>query len=222
MTPINTIVFDLDGTLIDSSDGVVAAVNYALAQVGLEPQSEQVIRAYIGDPLEKMFADFTTHPSHELYRHFQTKAAHTVVASASPLEGVTETLAALHSRGIRMAIATTKIKVHVDGILDRFQWHDYFQATVGGNEVDRVKPDPAPFLLALNRLGVTPQHALAVGDTVNDIRAARGVPMRVAAVPSPYGGNDKVLSLRPDFLLSSLSELLDLLDNAGKRTEVRI
>jgi 2-phosphoglycolate phosphatase len=207
---IHGLIFDLDGTLIDSSDGVVEAVNYSLTQMGQVPQSAQRIKAYIGYPLEHMYPDFTSAPVDELHRHFQVKAAETVVASTTVLPGVTETLEKLHREGIAMAIATTKIRKHVDGIIDKFGWHELFCATVGGDEVEQVKPDPAAFCLALKRMQSTPEQVLVVGDTINDILAARAVPMKVAAVASPFGGRQKVIDSGPDFYIESLSEIVDI------------
>ena len=207
---IHGLIFDLDGTLIDSSDGVVEAVNYSLTQMGEAPQSAQRIKAYIGYPLEHMYPDFTSAPVDELHRHFQVKAAETVVSSTTVLPGVTETLNKLRSRGIPMAIATTKIRRHVDGIIDKLGWHEIFCATVGGDEVEQVKPDPSAFILALKRMQGIPEEVLVVGDTINDILAAQAVPMKVAAVASPFGGRQKVIDSGPDFYIESLSEIIDI------------
>lgn len=213
---VRTIIFDLDGTLIDSSDGVVEAVNYALRQVGEPERSPEIIKPYIGYPLETMFADFTDVPVTELRHHFQVCAVDTVVSSAVLLDHVESTLSELHRRGHRMAIATTKIRFHVDGIIDKFGWRDLFAAAVAGDEVPRVKPDPDAFLLALERLQSRAAESLVVGDTVNDVLAAQAVPLRVVAVRSPYGGGEKLAALQPDFFINDLPELVTVLDALEK------
>jgi pyrophosphatase PpaX len=212
---IRNLIFDLDGTLIDSSEGVVEAVNYALSRMGQPAQDPQRIKAYIGYPLKDAFADFTRVPYVELYRYFQERALESVVSAAHPLTGVDKTLRELHNRGYRMAIATTKIKVHVDAIMSKFDWQPLFSATVGGNEVAAVKPDPAMFHLAIERLRTRPGEAVVIGDTENDVLAAQRVPMKVVAVSSPYGGNEKTLSLEPDYVIDSVSDLIALLDGNG-------
>ena len=88
----------------------------------------------------------------------------------------------------------------------------YFPVSVGGDEVNRVKPAPDAFRLALERLNARPEESLVVGDTVNDVLAARSIPMRVAAVRSPFGDSAELVSARPDFLLESLTELREVLD----------
>ncbi len=208
---LHTLIFDLDGTLIDSSTGVVDATNYALRQMGETEQSPERIKRYIGFPLRRMFADFTSASPDALYDHFQVRAADTVVASARALDGVDAVLHELDRRGLTMAIVTTKTRSHLDGIVKKLGWKDYFPTTISGSDVSAPKPSPEAFLLALRRLDCVAESALVVGDTVNDVLAAQAIPMKVASVLSPYGGHEDVAALRPDYSLNSLRELLDLL-----------
>ena len=205
------LIFDLDGTLIDSSDGVVEAVNYSLTQMGEAPQSPEVIKPYIGFPLKEMYPNFTDAPYKELYAHFTVRAAETVVASTTALLHVEEVLARLHKTDIRLAIGTTKIKRHVDGIIAKLGWSDYFDVLVGGDEAVRFKPDPAVFQIALKRLNATPADTMVVGDTINDVLAAKAVPMAVTAVASPYGNSDSLVASQPDHFIQDIRELPELL-----------
>jgi pyrophosphatase PpaX len=217
LTTIKNLIFDLDGTLIDSSQGVVEAVNYSLRQVGQPEQKPEVIKAFIGYPLEKMYPHFTNAPLQELYTHFQVKAAETIVASTEILPGVAQMLRQLDERGYRMAIATTKIRANVNGILEKLGWQELFRATTAGDEVKKSKPDPSILRLTLKRLKAEPSETIVVGDTINDILAARVVPMKVVAVASPFGGRQKVIAAHPDFFIESITELLDLLDGTLAR-----
>jgi pyrophosphatase PpaX len=222
--PINSLIFDLDGTLIDSSDGVVEAVNFAFRQMGLPNCPAAIIKPYIGYPLKEMFADLTDAPVDQLYQQFQTKAKTSVVDSAQMLDDVAPALRELRMRGYRMAIATTKIRVHVDAIIEKFEWQGVFDASVAGDEVAHVKPHPEAIRLAIKRLGTIAESALVIGDTENDILAAQGVPTRTVAVRSPYGGHEKVITLNPDFVVTSLTELIAILDDlhrVGKRSTPR-
>jgi HAD superfamily hydrolase (TIGR01509 family) len=213
---IRNIIFDLDGTLIDSSSGVIEAVNYSLLMVGEAEQSPEVIKSFIGYPLSQMYRTFSSTAVDELYRHFQHKAAETVVESAEMLPGVEKTLTVLHDSKYRLAVASTKVRSHIDGILDKFNWRGLFAACAGADEVRQVKPDPEILRLTLQRLGATPQDTVAIGDTVNDVLAARAIPMQVVAVDSPYGDRRKVLSAGPDFLIKRLADLESLLENIPK------
>ncbi|UCG62125.1 MAG: HAD family hydrolase [Candidatus Zixiibacteriota bacterium] len=213
---VRNVVFDLDGTLIDSSDGVVEAVNYSLRKMGEAEQRPEVIKAFIGYPLSQMYPQFTRAPVRELYRHFQQKAAETVVSSTDILPGVELTLHRLKATGFQLAIASTKIRRHIDGIVEKFCWHDLISAYSGGDEVEKVKPDPEILLLTLRRMGAMPAETIVVGDTVNDVLAARAVPMKVVGINSPYGGREKVIDAGPDYFIDSIEELVELLDNLKK------
>ena len=208
---IKNIIFDLDGTLIDSSPGVVEAVNYSLEQMGEKKQPAEAITPFIGYPLSQMYPNFSDKPVNELYKHFQVKAAETIVQSSKALPGVEKVLHRLKKSGFTMAIATTKIKKHVDGIVEKLGWGDLFKVYSAGNEVDNVKPHPDILFLTLDRLKALPSDTIMVGDTVNDILAAKKVPLKVAAVASPYGGNEKVIVAKPDYFINSLEELEKLL-----------
>ena len=205
------LIFDLDGTLIDSSDGVVEAVNYSLTQMGEAPQPPDIIKPYIGYPLEQMYPNFTDAPYKELYAHFTVRAAETVVASTTALPHVEEVLARLHKTDIKLAIGTTKIKRHVDGIIAKLEWHNYFDVLVGGDEAVRFKPDPAVFQIALKRLNANPANTMVVGDTINDVLAAKAVPMAVTAVASPYGDSETLVASEPDHFIKDIRQLPELL-----------
>lgn len=213
MKSTRNLIFDLDGTLIDSSRGVVESVNYALRCADQAEQPAEIIKPYIGYPLRQMFADFSSVSGDLLYRHFQVKAAEVIVSSAEPLSGVEETLEELYRRGYRMSIATTKIRAHLDGILDKLEWNRYFGSTVSGSDVSSPKPDPSAILLAMERLDCSANSTVMIGDTVNDILASQAAKVKVVAVPNPYGAeeNEKVARLTPDYSLSNIRELLDIL-----------
>jgi len=215
----NALIFDLDGTLIDSSDGVVDAVNYSLRQVNALEQPPDRIKRFIGFPLAQMYPHFTDHPFDELHSHFQVRAAETIIKSTVPLEGVDQAIRLLHSRGMRMGIATTKIRRHLDEIVDKFGWRPMFDSLVGGDEVSDVKPAPEAFILALRRMGARAGDTVVIGDTINDVLAAKAVPMRVIAVRSPYGGLDELAASNPDYLVSSLTEVLPLLGVNGREKQ---
>jgi pyrophosphatase PpaX len=210
---IRYLIFDFDGTLIDSSDGVVDAVNYSLRQMGADEQPPERIKPYIGYPLAQMYPAFTDAPVDELYAHFRVRAAATVVASSAPLAGVDQALRELRQAGYRMAVASTKVREHIEGIVAKLGWSEHFRVLIGGDEVDRVKPDPEMFRVALARLGAAAGEALVVGDTINDILAARAVPMKSVAVNSPYGGRTTLQASKPDYFIERLADLPALLVN---------
>lgn len=213
------IILDLDGTLIDSSDGIVEAVNYSLEMVGEQHQPPERIKPFIGFPLSQMYPHFSSVSTKELYAHFQVKASETIVSSTVALPGADQVLAQLAQWGIKAGVATTKVKHHVDGIIEKLGWTDYFSVWCGGDEVKKVKPEPEIFHLTLEKMNAKSSETLVVGDTINDVKAAQGVPVKVAAVFSPYGGRQELIDSKPDYILESLTHLLEIVDPNNSKKE---
>ena len=207
-----TLLFDLDGTLIDSSGGVVEAVNHALNGVGEPARLPEEIKPWIGYSLKVMFPHFTQAPYEILRQLFLEKADLEVAYSAIMLSGVPDTLQELHELGYQMGIVSTKRRLHIEQVIDRFNWRDYFQLWVGGDEVTHVKPSTDPFTLAMKRLGVGPDDCVIIGDTENDIHPARELGIYSVAVKSIYditqnGWPDALLKSCPDEKIDNLTEL---------------
>jgi len=209
---IRNVIFDLDGTLIDSSEGVVEATNYALGQLGEQPRKTSEITGYIGSPLKTMFEKFSQKSYEEFWRHFQKKGRKTIALSARPLDGAGEVLRVIYRRGLKIGIATTKIRVHIDGILSRMGWIDYIQDYVGADDVAQVKPHPEAFLKIMSLMGAKRENSVVVGDTINDVLAAQAAGLPIVAVRSPYGGETELKRSRPDLFLERLSELPSYLE----------
>lgn len=202
------IIFDLDGTLIDSSRGVVEATNYALVKLGQARRSADEIRRFIGYSLDEMFPAFCDAPLDQLKAAFQERARLVVVASARPMPGAAELLPRLYAAGYRLAIATTKFTPHTEGTVRKFGWRQYFSALASGDEVANVKPAPDLIRLALQRLGADPAETVMVGDTINDILAARAAEVGIISIRSPFGDDD-LRRFGPDLILDSLGQLAD-------------
>lgn len=208
---IKTIIFDFDGTLIDSSKGIVESFNFALRKFNLPEQPAQKITPMIGFPVEQMFAMVTDENIPALKKAFRDKAIEKVVEASVPLDGAEETIVSLFESGFKLGIATTKIRKHIDGVLSKFDWHKYFHSVIGGDEVKNVKPHPEPFETLLQRMNAEKESSVVVGDTINDLLGARALNMPTVAVRSPYGTTDDVLKLKPEYFIESISELTELL-----------
>lgn len=219
MSRIRNVIFDLDGTLIDSSIGVIAAFSHAFTKAGLSLPPDDQIRAFIGYSLETTFAHFTDFSPVLLKGYFREKAIETIVSSTIALPGAEEALMQIRAEGCRTAIATTKIVANIEGILDKLGWRKFFDAYAGGNEVQCVKPDPEQMWLVLKRLGADPGHTVVIGDTINDVLAAKAVPMKVIAVASPFESREKVISARPDYFVESVREVPDVLNEINSAKE---
>lgn len=206
------VLFDLDGTLIDSSDGIVAAVNHALQAVGEPPRSAAEILPWIGYSLRVMFPHFTTAPYDLLRAHFLEYADQHLSAATRLLPHATDTIVHLASSGHVLGIVSTKRRLHIEQILSAADWEEYFSVIVGGDEVAQVKPAAEPFALAQARLGGIFDIVIVVGDTENDIHPARSLGLISCAVKSPYVEDGqrwsaRVLDAQADYYLDTLTEL---------------
>ena len=182
---IKAVVFDLDGTLVDSAPDLQAAMNRMLAQIGRQELSVEAITGMIGDGVPKLVERALEATGgipngdsvEELARSvgdFADEYNGHGAESTKPYPGVPETLAKLREAGFSMAVCTNKPQAATMEILQALDLARYFIAALGGDVLDGIrKPDPKHLLAALDALGVTPAEAVMVGDHLNDLACAR-------------------------------------------------
>ena len=212
---IKYLLFDLDGTLIDSSSGVVSATNFALKSIGERERAPAEITAFIGFPLQSMFSHFSSGSYSDFFRIFQEYGSDSIAASAVPIDGADATLRSLFKEGYKIGIGTTKMRVHINKILRKLDWENIIAAYAGADDVVNVKPSPEVYLKVMNLLGGNQRNSLVIGDTINDVKAARSAGLPVVGVNSPFGDNSELVRSRPDYLLNRISELPALLKRVG-------
>jgi phosphoglycolate phosphatase len=211
----NTIIFDFDYTLADSSKGVVECVNFALGRLGCQAASYDSICGIIGLSLTEAFFSLTgqSNPVHgrEFAELFTRRADEVMTASTNLLEGVAPTLGQLRGCGIRLGIVSTKFRYRIEEILARDGLLGVFDVIVGGEDVSRHKPDPEGLTGAQGFLGGSLSQFLYVGDTVVDAETAAragtaflavlsGVTKREAFNPYPLAGIIETLPELPAWL----------------------
>ena len=203
------LVFDLDGTLIDSSRGVVKCTNYALAKHGDPERPPDEIKRFIGYPLDEMFPVFSDAPVEQLKAAFHEMSRKVMIEDAVFLPNTGDVLDFLHRQGYIMAVATTKYSQNTRGLIERFNWTKYFKALASGDEVPRVKPAPDLIYLALERISAPPDQTVMIGDTVNDVQAARNAGVKAIVIRSPFG-NDDVSAHNPELILDNILQLKEI------------
>lgn len=207
------VLFDLDGTLIDSGPIILASMRHAAREVlGTEIDEEQV-RAAIGGPgLVAQMHELDPARVDDLVDAYR---AHNepLHADLEAFTRVLDVLPVLRARGHRLGIVTAKRLATVQFALDRFpQLRQLTEVVIGSDDTERHKPDPDPLLKALARLGAGPEDAAYIGDSPFDIRAARAGGLFAVAVA--WGGIHRDETLRaagPDVLIADPEELLDVL-----------
>jgi phosphoglycolate phosphatase len=192
--PFRTVVFDLDGTLIDSADDVGAAVNRVLADHGLAPIDTKTQRALMGEGgrvrTRKAFAlrgrQLDDAALSARVCDFVRYYAQAPVDSTVPYSGVPETLRRLAGAGVRMGVCTNKYEASARDILARLELMPPIEDAAGADSFDVRKPHPGHILKLLARMRADPATALMVGDSIHDVQAARAAGLKVIAVSWGY------------------------------------
>lgn len=212
---IRAVVFDLDGTLVDSAPGLQTAVNAVLEAEGCERIGLRDVEAMIGDGIPALIKKAFTRQDRALSdKEFSaaTNRFRTVYAECSPREtllfpGARECLKQLLAYGLLLGLCTNKPQRSTEPLLDALKIDHFFPAVFGGDLLGGIcKPDPRHVLAVLGRLGIDPSEAVMVGDSPNDVDAGQGAGMPVFAVTYGYSLGP-VEALGADYLINNLTEL---------------
>ena len=210
------VLFDLDGTLIDSIPLILSSMKAAFDGHARPPPVDEWV-ALIGTPLDAMIRRWAVDEADverlkERYKVHQW-AHHDAMVHAFP--GVPELLDGLSARGVRMAVVTSKLEPSARRSLDFLGLTRHFELVVGLEATGRHKPDPAPVLHAIERLGARPEEAAFVGDSPHDVVAgnAAGV-ATVAALWGPFS-REELARAGPRAWAEAPGELLQVLENLG-------
>ena len=216
------VLFDLDGTLIDSAPDLAASVNIVLGLHGFMPLALPAVIAMIGNGIRKLVerafaaSGVTLSPS-ELDAAYdemmQVYGGHLTV-STTLMDGARETMAALAGAGVKLGVVTNKPQRLTETILDHFGLSPLVGAVIGGDAGFERKPAPDMLLAALARLGTAPGEAIMVGDSRADVESAKAAKLPVVVV---RGGYTTVLAddLGADMVVDRLPEVLALLGAEG-------
>jgi phosphoglycolate phosphatase len=189
---IQAVIFDLDGTLVDSAEDLRAALNQLLSELGLRSIEAAEVHGMIGDGVLKLVerglsaaGANSTQAEVVLPRFLEIYQADPAKLTR-PYAGVVETLSALKRARIRMAVVTNKPFTAAMQILQALSLADYFLAVVGGDSLPYRKPRPEPMLEAIRQLRVGLGQSIVVGDNIHDVEAAHAAGMRCIAVSYGY------------------------------------
>ena len=210
------ILFDLDGTLIDTIELILSSARYAFDGWHRGYPSDAEWIQGIGTPLVDQLRIFAR-DDEELgrllarYRRYQSEHHDRLTRCYAD---VPEVIARLAAEGYRLGIVTSKATPIAHQSLSFVGLDEYFETTVGYDDTTRHKPDPDPVLAALARLGVEPADAVFVGDSPHDMKA--GTAARVVTVAALWGAFDRetLATTRPDHFIECMADLPDLLDRA--------
>lgn len=213
------ILFDLDGTLVDSVPDLAVAVDAMLAGADLPLAGEDNVRSWVGNGarklVERALAFATFRPESELdkteldshHQQFLRFYRDSSAQYSKLYEGVLPALNYWQEQGIKMALVTNKPSEFIGPLLKRFQIDQFFSVLVGGDSLPESKPAPEPLLYASQELGLAVDDCIMLGDSRHDVDAARAANMSVVCVSYGYNHGEPIQVSSPDAIVDRLDEL---------------
>ena len=190
-----TLVFDLDGTLVDSAPDIAAAVNALFGELGLPAVELALIRRMIGDGapvlLERALRHVgAAHAAADLMPRFSVHYGENAVRLTTVYPAVVETLTQLRGLGCRLGVCTNKPIGPTRAVLAALGLDRLIEAVVGGDSLPQRKPAPEPLLAVISALGGTPETAVLIGDSAVDLACAEAAGVPAIIIPSGYGTSE--------------------------------
>lgn len=216
--PPAALLFDLDGTLLDSLPDLATAVDRTLVDLGHAAAGIERVRGWIGDGARQLVREAlacaragNAPDDAELgaaLEHYMRHYAACCTDRSQLFAGVREALEHWRGQGVAMACVTNKSARFTQPLLEHFDLGALLPVAVSGDTLPRRKPDAAPLLFACEQLGIEPARAAMIGDSRNDVLAARAAGMPVICVSYGYNHGRPIDAERPDRIVDSLLELI--------------
>jgi phosphoglycolate phosphatase len=211
MKTIQSVIFDFDYTLADSSHGVTDCINFALSEMGHQHVSYDAACRTIGLSLAETFLKLGEHHEphrcDEFHRLFVQRADDVMVNSTVLYDTVPATVEALRARGLKLGIVSTKYRRRISEVLDREAMLQAFPVIIGGDDVKQHKPHPQGLFEAMERLECSPASVVYVGDSEVDAELARRAGVPVVIVLSGVTPRERFDSYEPVAVLDNISQL---------------
>ena len=208
---IKVVIFDLDGTLIDTNDLIIDAFYHVINELlGRSPTEEELNYVY-GKTLDEQMEFFSVEESHKLVEAYKSFYRAHMDERTHLFEGIKDLLDELAKIDIKMATVTNKGSRGVRHAFDKFGIGKYFDATISADDVSNGKPDPEGIFAVLDKLGVEAGEALFVGDSLNDISAAKKAGVLSVLVGWTLFHEDHYSEFGADFIINKPTELLNLI-----------
>ncbi|KAF0192413.1 MAG: phosphoglycolate phosphatase [Gammaproteobacteria bacterium] len=218
------ILIDVDGTMVDSVPDLAFCVDEMMKHLNMAPHGEKRVRDWVGNGVERLvrralIGTLEGEPDEALFARaypvfFQLYRENTSKRSRL-YAGVEEGLDDLQSAGFALGCVTNKAAEFTEPLLQDLGVYDYFALVVSGDSLPRKKPDPMPLLHAAAFFKVAPADALMVGDSVNDVTAARAAGFQVACVPYGYNHGEDIRQAKPDVVIETLAALRGIFMDAA-------
>lgn len=212
MNKFTHLCFDLDGTLVDSSQTIFRATVYTLDKLGINSDiDEKKFEAMTGKHFVDIFSELGVNvPDFELFIGIYKKNYFEQMIYSTLYPEVEETLEKIKESGNTVSLLTTKVQDQADRIIDYFNLRKYFDLVMGRRDGMKYKPSPDPLLFICNELKVGLNNTLMVGDTELDIQCGKTAGAKTCAVLYGYRTEEMLKIHKPDYLINSISGILSL------------
>ncbi len=211
MKPIGLLIFDLDGTLVDTLDDIAASVNHTLAHLNRSPISRDAVRQFVGDGIEALMARSLggrTDCLPEAVTLYKDHHRKNLVVRTTVYPAVRETLE--HFRSLPMAVISNKTTEFVVPLLERLDIARYFKMVIGADSGLPLKPAPDAVMRLMAEFGSPHERTAIVGDGTTDVRAGKAAGVITCSVTYGFRSEEELRKAGPDFVIHSLSELKNL------------
>ncbi|HCC69338.1 MAG TPA: hypothetical protein DEP99_05570 [Nitrospiraceae bacterium] len=214
---IKLLIFDLDGTLVDSIQDITDALNYALAPLNIGPFSTAEIKEKVGSGITKLIEGFIPEEKSgmrdEITKRFLEQYSAHLLDNTNAYPGVKETLLKLGD--YRKAVVSNKREALSKAVLDGLGLANFFDVILGSDSVPEKKPSPAPIIKVLETLGIDKDEAMIVGDSNLDIEAGKKAGIKTLAVT--YGYRGKEFLTDADYMIDNMRYLLTVLQKLNSK-----
>lgn len=208
---ITTILFDFDGTLLDTNELIIQSFEHVLEKHYPGEYKRPDILPFLGPPLNETFDLIDPKRSDQFLGEYREWNIQNHDALASEFEGVSETLRQLKEEGYKLAIVSTKKNHMIHKGIELLEVGNVFDEVIGFDDVLKAKPDPEPILLALKRLNADREEALMIGDNYHDIVGGQNAGVKTAGVAWTSKGEDFLAKYNPDYMLQKMSDIFTIL-----------
>ena len=208
--------FDLDGTLVDSGEGIIKGIEYSLKKFGITVEDNSVLRAFIGPPLVDSFKQhygFETEKAMLAIKYYREYYNEIGIRQAYVYNGLVETLQALKDKGYVLAVATSKPEVLANRVLEYFGLAKFFDTISGASLDERLSHKDVILDYALKKYGVDRAKCLMIGDRKFDVLGAKANSIDCLGVLYGYGDLAEMEKAGATYIVKTPAEILELLEN---------
>lgn len=211
----NTIIFDLDGTLLNTLEDLADAVNYALKKCGYPLRTMDEVRQFIGNGVKKLMERSTPENINEkdfekCYQLFRSYYKENSRIKTAPYEGITDLLKSLKEQGIKTAVVTNKMDEAAQDVI-KYYFGELIDITIGQRENIPTKPDPAGVNKAIESLAAAKENCIFAGDSDVDILTGHNAGLLSIGVTWGYRSKELLLESGADFIAESPAEILEFI-----------